>query len=111
MAGNARELFEVGRELCERLGTLGGHTASLGRALHRAVEDHDRFVGTLERRVLVSARRIRDLDLADEDLATPQPLEESVRPLTAPELLEDVPEEGVVRIRRESRAANGGPLG
>ncbi|MEZ0492139.1 DNA recombination protein RmuC [Kineococcus sp. TBRC 1896] len=91
VAGNARELFEVGRELYERLGTLGGHTASLGRTLHRAVEDYNRFVGTLERRVLVSARRIRDLDLADEELAQPVPLEDAVRPLTAPELLDAVP--------------------
>jgi DNA recombination protein RmuC len=107
VAGNARELFEVGRELYERLGTLGGHTAALGRTLHRAVEDYNRFVGTLERRVLVSARRIRDLDLADEDLPALEPLEDTVRPLTAPELLE----EGVVPIRRGSRAATGGPQG
>ncbi len=73
VAGNARELFEVGRELYERLGTLGGHTASLGRTLHRAVEDYNRFVGTLERRVLVSARRIRELDLADETLPRSSP--------------------------------------
>ncbi|WP_380170223.1 DNA recombination protein RmuC [Kineococcus sp. DHX-1] len=99
VAGNARELFEVGRELYERLGTLGGHTASLGRTLHRAVEDYNRFVGTLERRVLVSARRIRELDLADETLPTLVPLEDAVRPLTAPELLDEqvVP----LRVRRE----------
>ncbi|WP_106210386.1 DNA recombination protein RmuC [Kineococcus rhizosphaerae] len=97
VAGGARELFEVGRELYERLGTLGGHTAALGRTLHRAVEDYNRFVGTLERRVLVSARRIRDLDLADEDLPAPRPLEDTVRPLTAPELLE----EPVAALRRE----------
>jgi DNA recombination protein RmuC len=90
VAGHARELFDVGRELYERLGTLGGHTASLGRTLHRAVEDYNRFVGTLERRVLVSARRIRELDLADEALPTLVPLEDAVRPLTAPELLEDL---------------------
>ncbi|GAB3465918.1 DNA recombination protein RmuC [Kineococcus endophyticus] len=99
VAGNARELFEVGRELYERLGTLGGHTASLGRTLHRAVEDYNRFVGTLERRVLVSARRIRELDLADETLPALVPLEDAVRPLTAPELLDEqvVP----LRVRRE----------
>jgi DNA recombination protein RmuC len=108
VAGNARELFEVGRELYGRLGTLGGHTASLGRTLHRAVEDYNRFVGTLERRVLVSARRIRDLDLADEDLPALHPLEDAVRPLSAPELLESV-DEGVVPFRPGSRAGSGGP--
>ena len=89
VAGSARELFEVGRELYDRLGSLGAHTAGLGRTLHRAVEDYNRLVGTLERRVLVSARRIRDLDLSDADLPAPQPLEDAVRPLAAPELLED----------------------
>ena len=58
LAGNARELFDVGRELYARLGTLGGHTAKLGRTLHRAVEDYNALVGTLERRVLVTARRM-----------------------------------------------------
>ncbi|NAZ81024.1 DNA recombination protein RmuC [Kineococcus sp. R8] len=112
VAGNARELFTVGRELYERLGTLGGHTANLGRSLHRAVEDYNRFVGTLERRVLVSARRIRELDLADEELPAVGPLEDAVRPLTAPELLGDGDDghgagEGAVPIRRASRAAGG----
>jgi DNA recombination protein RmuC len=112
VAGNARELFAVGRELYERLGTLGGHTASLGRTLHRAVEDYNRFVGTLERRVMVSARRIRELDLADEELPALAPLEDAVRPLTAPELLEDGDVdrgagEGAVPIRRASRAGGG----
>lgn len=109
VAGNARELFAVGRELYERLGTLGGHTTALGRTLHRAVEDYNRFVGTLERRVLVSARRIRDLDLADEVLPEVTPLEDAVRPLTAPELLGPAPSaaEAAIPIRRESRAAGG----
>ncbi|GAA4980132.1 DNA recombination protein RmuC [Kineococcus glutinatus] len=99
VAGSARELFDVGRELYDRLGTLGGHTAALGRTLHRAVEDYNRLVGTLERRVLVSARRIRDLDVADADLPAPEPLEDAVRPLAAPELLEDAGE-GEARLRR-----------
>lgn len=89
LAGNARELFEVGRELYGRLGTLGGHTAKLGRTLHRAVEDYNALVGTLERRVLVTARRMNDLDLTDETLAVVEPLESTPRPLTAVELLDD----------------------
>ncbi len=101
VAGSARELFTLGRELHERLGTLGGHTASLGRTLHRAVEDYNRFVGTLERRVLVTARRLRDLDVADGDLPEVGPLEDAVRPLTAPELLGD-------GQQREERGLRGG---
>jgi DNA recombination protein RmuC len=90
LSGNARELFEVGRELYTRLGTLGVHSAKLGRTLHRAVEDYNALVGTLERRVLVTARRMNDLDLTDEPLPAVDPLESTPRALTAVELLDDL---------------------
>jgi DNA recombination protein RmuC len=90
LAGNARELFEVGQELYARLGTLGTHSAKLGRTLHRAVEDYNALVGTLEHRVLVTARRMSDLDLATAPLAEATPLDISPRPLTATELLDDL---------------------
>jgi DNA recombination protein RmuC len=88
LSGNARELFEVGRQLYARLGQLGGHTGKLGRDLQRAVEDYNALVGTLERRVLVSARRISNLAVADAELPTISGLEVSPRPLIAPELVE-----------------------
>jgi len=88
LSGSAKELFAVGRELYSRLGTLGTTTGKLGRSLQRAVEDYNAVVGTLERRVLVSARRIRDLDVADGDIEVPEVLECAPRPLTAVELLE-----------------------
>ncbi|MFP5335131.1 MAG: DNA recombination protein RmuC [Actinomycetes bacterium] len=91
LTGSARELFEVGRELHARLGTLGTHVGKLGRTLFRAVEDYNAVVGTLERRVLVTARRMNDLDLAETELERPEPLESVPRPLTAPELLEGEP--------------------
>lgn len=90
LAGNAKALFEVGRELYERLGTLGSRTTKLGTTLHRAVEDYNALVGTLERRVLVTARRMRDLDLTSTEITAPEPVETTPRPLTAVELLDDV---------------------
>ena len=85
LTGNARELFEVGRELYARLGSLGGHTARLGRDLQRVVEDYNSLVGTLERRVLVTARRMNELDVTDAELPE-LPLVEAVpRPVTARE--------------------------
>lgn len=59
---NARELFEQSRELYERLGTMGTHVTKLGASLRGSVEKYNAFVGTLEARVLPSARLIRDLD-------------------------------------------------
>jgi DNA recombination protein RmuC len=87
VSGSARELFEVGRELYRRLGTLGEHAGKLGRDLHRVVEDYNALVGTLERRVLVTARRMQDLQIVDDALRPPPPIQESPRPLTASELL------------------------
>jgi len=87
LSGAARQLFELGRELYTRLATLGEHTGRLGRTLQRAVEDYNALVGTLERRVLVSARRMRDLDVTDLELPEQEPIEAGPRPLTAAELI------------------------
>jgi DNA recombination protein RmuC len=88
VTGSARELFTLGRELYQRLATLGAHTGRLGRSLQRSVEDYNALVGTLERRVLVTARRMRDLDVTDLDLPGADVIEAAPRPLTAVELLE-----------------------
>jgi DNA recombination protein RmuC len=89
VSGNARELFEVGSELYRRLGGLGEHAGKLGRDLHRVVEDYNALVGTLERRVLVTARRMQELQVADSEIPPVMPILESPRPLTAVELLTD----------------------
>ena len=83
LTGSARELFEVGRELYARLGSLGGHTARLGRDLQRVVEDYNTMVGTLERRVLVTARRMHDLDVTDAELPEPPVVDAVPRPVTS----------------------------
>jgi DNA recombination protein RmuC len=87
VTGNARELFEIGGELYRRLGNLGEHAGKLGRDLHRVVEDYNALVGTLERRVLVTARRMQELEVVDADIPAPAPIQESPRPLTSSELL------------------------
>ncbi|GAB3245445.1 DNA recombination protein RmuC [Kineosporia babensis] len=91
VSGNARHLLEIGTELYRRLSGLGEHAGKLGRDLHRVVEDYNALVGTLERRVLVTARKMQDLDLVDTDLPSLTPLESSPRPLTADELIAGPP--------------------
>lgn len=88
LAGNARELLALGRELHERLGTLGGHVATLGRSLARSVESYNQMVGALESRVLVSARRMTDLGLTTGRLDPVSPVASTPRVLTALELIE-----------------------
>lgn len=87
LTASAREVLHLGRELHERLGSLGGNVASLGKALERSVQAYNETVGSLERRVLVSARRFTDLAVTDVDLESPAPLDAQVRDLRAPELL------------------------
>jgi DNA recombination protein RmuC len=88
LTAGARELMAVGRELYDRLGTLGGHAARMGSALQRSVETYNQLVGALESRVLVTARRMHDLEIVEDRLATPRPVEAGPRVLTAVELLE-----------------------
>jgi DNA recombination protein RmuC len=87
MAQNALEISELGRTLYERICKLADHFEKLGGSLKRSVESYNEAVGSMESRVLVSARRLKDLGIAsgDEPLALP-PIDTSVRPTRAPEL-------------------------
>ena len=90
LSTNARELLILGRELYSRLGTLGGHVGAMGSSLSRSLETYNRLVGALESRVLVTARRFRDLDLVDDEIDALEPIDLAPRTLTAIELLEEV---------------------
>jgi DNA recombination protein RmuC len=87
LAENAREISALGKELYDRLATMGEHVARLGHELGQAVGAYNRAVGSLEGRVLVSARRFRDLKVAGEELATLEPIDEAPREVRADELL------------------------
>jgi DNA recombination protein RmuC len=87
LARNARELLTVGRDLHDRLGSLGAHAQTMGAALRRSVEAYNGFVGSLEHRVLPTARRMRDLGVVERDIERLVPLDATLRPLTAYELV------------------------
>ncbi len=73
LADEAREIHRMGRDLHERLRTMGSHLGKLGRALDTAVGAYNQTVGSWESRVLVAARRFEDLDATDDVLpSTPQ---------------------------------------
>jgi DNA recombination protein RmuC len=93
LSDNARAVFELGRELYDRLGGMGQHVDRLGRALTSAVKTYNQAVGSLESRVLVSARRLNQIGLVDAALETPELIEESTRLLSAPELTSELPAE------------------
>jgi hypothetical protein len=83
----AQEVFELGRELYKRLSVMGGHMDDLGKRLTSAVKAYNGTVGSLEKNVLVSARRLNSLEIVDYDLAAPTPVDEPVRTLGATELV------------------------
>ncbi len=91
LADNAAEVHKLGRELYSRLATMGGHVSKLGNALGSAVTSYNRAVGSLESRVLVTARKFADLGIADsrsaDELAAPAQVESATRQLQAPELV------------------------
>jgi DNA recombination protein RmuC len=89
LSDNARAVFDLGRELYERLTGLGGHVELVGKSLATAVTAYNRAVGTLESRVLVTARKLNQLGVTDAELAAPQPVELPARTLSAPELIAD----------------------
>jgi DNA recombination protein RmuC len=87
LSDNARAVFDLGRELYERLSGLGRHVDRLGRALSTTVATYNQTVGSLESRVLVSARKLNDLGVVDGSLESPGMVEEQARALAAPELV------------------------
>jgi DNA recombination protein RmuC len=104
LSENARTVFDIGRELYDRLSGLGKHVDGLGKALTNAVTAYNRTVGSLESRVLVSARKLNELGLTDAELDPPKPVEETVRELSAPDLILDSGPELVTRTRGDRDA-------
>ncbi|MGH3304013.1 MAG: DNA recombination protein RmuC [Streptosporangiaceae bacterium] len=89
LSDHARAVFDLGRELYDRIASLGRHVDGLGRALTTAVSTYNRTVGSLESRVLVSARKLNELGVVEGELEQPRPVEETVRLLSASELIVD----------------------
>jgi DNA recombination protein RmuC len=87
IAESAQEISRLGKELYERLGVLGAHVDDVGDHLGKAVGAYNRAVGSLESRVLVSARRFKDLGAAPgAEIGVLAPLDVVPRELQAGEL-------------------------
>lgn len=87
LTDSARELFELARQLYDRMGTLGENVTKLGSSLKSSVDRYNAMVGTLEARVLPTARKLNTLE--ESGLVTPPVVEVTPRSLVAPELQDD----------------------
>ncbi|WP_163064200.1 DNA recombination protein RmuC [Actinomadura bangladeshensis] len=94
---NLRQVHDLGRELHERLITMASHMHDLGRALDNSVTAYNKVIGSLESRVMVTARRFEDLKVVEGHLEPLAPVDASARPLKRPELLEAAAAEPPVR--------------
>jgi DNA recombination protein RmuC len=88
IAESAREVSDLGRELYKRLSTMGAHFAKLGRSLDGAVDAYNKTVGSLERQVLVQARRFEQHGISGIEPPEVQPVDRQTRSLAAAELVD-----------------------
>jgi DNA recombination protein RmuC len=88
LARNAQEISELGRQLHDRISVLAGHWARVGKNLGEAVGAYNSAVASMETRVLVSARRFRDLKAVpdEREIDVLEPIETIPRTLDVPEL-------------------------
>ena len=84
LAGEARAIAELGKDLYARLVTMGAHVSRLGKNLSTANDAYNAFVGSLESQVLTQAKRFETLniDTAGKQIDSPPLVEQAVRPLT-----------------------------
>ena len=87
-----RSMIKLGRELYERVGKLATLTSDLGNKLTSTVKSYNAFVSSLESRMLVTARKLNDLDeneLGIDSITEPKQIEESPTAMTSKELSDD----------------------
>ena len=100
VARNAHDISDLGRQLYDRIRVMAEHFEEVARGLTRSVEAYNRAVGSLESRVLVTARRLKEKGIsAPEELPELEVIDHTARSLGAPELVglfDDEPVDGVV---------------
>ncbi|TFC08044.1 DNA recombination protein RmuC [Cryobacterium sp. MDB2-33-2] len=100
---DAKMLFDLSRELYARLAVTATHIEKLGRSIERTVKDYNGFVGSMERQVLPTARKLNALD-ESKVLAPLAGVEESPRELVAWEFVTELEAAGLAEAELEASA-------
>lgn len=90
IAENARAIADLGQELYDRIAVMAKHWRSVGSSLGSAVQSYNSAVGSLEGRVLVTARKFQDHGASpgDNEIVALTPVDVVARQIQAPEMTE-----------------------
>ena len=86
---DARKIQELGNEMYKRLKVVTGHLSRLGKSLNESVGAYNKAVGSIERNLLTSGRRMHAYAIGNEELETLPEIEESAREFVKSELVEE----------------------
>lgn len=85
MAENAGKVIELGQVLYERIGTVLSHVEGLGSSLESSVKSYNSMIKSLESRLIVTARKMRELGVGGEEIQLPRSLE--IQPQDVPQII------------------------
>ena len=81
LADNAKQIIKIGQEIYKRLCDLSGHFSSLGKSISNAVTNYNQAVANLESRVLVTARKFKEIEGHEKNIIDLSTVENTVRQL------------------------------
>lgn len=82
LAENAKQIIKMGQELYQRLSVMAEHIAQLGKNINAAVQSYNSTVASMESRVLVSARKFKELEVHEKNIIELTPIEQTTRSIT-----------------------------
>ncbi|MCS6882623.1 MAG: DNA recombination protein RmuC [Oscillochloridaceae bacterium] len=87
LAENARKIRDEGEKVYRALSRVAEHVGNLGKALGGSVAKYNDLIGSLDRTLFQSAKRLRELDIGNDELQIPETIEDAPRSFSRPELL------------------------
>jgi len=90
VARNAQAISELGKDLYDRIRVFAAHLSDVGKNIDRAAESYNKAIGSLESRILVNARKFRELGAASgEEIETLDSIDKTTRKIQAPDIEEE----------------------